>query len=344
MNLLDGGADGWFHGALGTSIEDGAVSPRRLTARQLALFDRSEGLRLRARCSAGTALALRTDSPFLELELDVLGGARTYLGLDLEVDGVRAGGVRLDPAGDTWAGRFELAGAGLRGVRLFLPVCRRVRIRRVGLAPGARVAPLPPPALKLLCLGDSITQGMDALSPACSYPAQLALLLGAELLNQGVGGHVFEPAAFDEELPFAADVVTVAYGTNDWSSGRDADGVRAVAGAYLAKVRRRYPEAMIAAVGPLWRANGAQVLAGGDLAAFSRAILAAAAEVDGIVAVDGSGLVPHQPWCFADGVHPNDLGAVHCAAHLYRALRLARGRALDAREAPTPASAASAPA
>ncbi|MBQ6947374.1 MAG: hypothetical protein IJN42_04925, partial [Clostridia bacterium] len=43
--------------------------------------------------------------------------------------------------------------------------------------------------LRILALGDSITQGSVSLHPSLTYVNQMALKLNAEVLNQGMGGY-----------------------------------------------------------------------------------------------------------------------------------------------------------
>ena len=82
-------------------------------------------------------------------------------------------------------------------------------------------------ALKVACVGDSITAGYALADPAHdAYPSQLARLLGDgyEVRNFGVsaatlmdaGNYPYrERPAHDEALAWRADVVVIALGTND---------------------------------------------------------------------------------------------------------------------------------
>ena len=68
---------------------------------------------------------------------------------------------------------------------------------------------------KIIFIGDSITQGYDAVFASQSYANKMAYMLDAEIVNQAIGGEIFRPAILDEKLPFAPDLITVAFGTND---------------------------------------------------------------------------------------------------------------------------------
>ncbi len=322
MNRLDELSDDFFHGALRVIREQHAVRFARMTPAQLAYFEQNQAWGIRARCAAGVTLELRTDSPYLDIRFAVLSSCRRFFGIDVEIDGIVSHAVRIEKGGGVYEGRlFDLPGRSSRSIRVHLPYTFEIRLEEVGLAEGALVEPLPARSLKLLTLGDSITQGMEARSPIASFPVQLARLLDAELLNQGVGGHVFDAKALDPQLPFEPGLVTVAYGTNDWGQ-KDAGRFRGDVREYLQKLRSMWPaeRTKIAVLSPLWRATGLEKKHGSDLLDFSRVILEEAAQIEGVLAIDGLTLVPNQPWYFADGTHPNDAGFLHYAINLYRAL------------------------
>ena len=91
----------------------------------------------------------------------------------------------------------------------------------------AAAHPLHGAALRLACVGDSITEGYALADKARdAYPAQLARLLGAdfEVRNFGVSGATLMDAgdypyrgrpAHDAALAWKPDLVVIALGTND---------------------------------------------------------------------------------------------------------------------------------
>jgi lysophospholipase L1-like esterase len=297
--------------------------PQRLVEQQLAYYAATREMwSIRSRCAAGIQLQVRTDSPWLELGFEGLGGARRYLGIDCEADGQCVASVRLEDFAGSFSQRLLDFGdlpPATRTLVVHLPCSLIVRLQRVEIADGATVEAVLPPSRRLLCLGDSITQGMHSVSPLSTYTTQLARLLDMELINQGIGGHRFDPDSLAAISGPAPALITVAYGTNDWRSGMDRDAIRKTATDYVTKLQQLYPDVPVVVVSPLWRSNCLERSASGlNLAEFSEAILEAASKIPGVRTVDGRTLVPHQELYFADGLHPVELGFMHYAANLYR--------------------------
>jgi len=326
MNLLQrADRHAFFKGIL--RIEDRGpegLELHRTTARQLARLDRlTPVFGVRGRCLAGIQLALRTDATQLELALTLHPGARRSFALAVTVDGVpRHPFCETEQPDGPLEVMVRLADADAprrpREVRLLFPPSRPAWLRRAVLDGATTAEPLPAKPRRLLCLGDSITQGMEALSPLAPYPTALAEAWNAELLNQGIGGHIFDAAYIDENLPFTPDLVTIAYGTNDWSRGLSPDAVRRAAAACLARIADLWPCARVALLTPFWRACQADTKAGGTLADIRAAIAAApsGAAAARCTVLAGETLIPNEARYFSDGTHPNDLGFGCCAAAL----------------------------
>ena len=67
-----------------------------------------------------------------------------------------------------------------------------VVLQEVSLADGSTLTPVRR-AKKLLCFGDSITHGYDAVYPSRSYTSRLSQMLGADAHNRAIGGDTFFP-------------------------------------------------------------------------------------------------------------------------------------------------------
>ncbi|MBD3241862.1 MAG: hypothetical protein GF331_14835, partial [Chitinivibrionales bacterium] len=222
MNLIDKDIVPFLHGAIETERLETGMLPLRMTAAQLARADREERFVARARSAAGMQIAFITDSPSVHLRMHIpaVNSIRhSRVTVDIECDGwVRQQSVAVSDGEQALFDAPVVNGGDerMRTVRLYLPYHRPVHIQAVEVARGARVEPLPRGPKRLLAIGDSITQGAYAGCAYTAYAVQLARLLDAELLNHGLGGHVFDEEILDEKLVYQPDLVTVAYGTNDW--------------------------------------------------------------------------------------------------------------------------------
>ena len=312
-----------IQGAVLFEGDAGLLRPYRCTRAQLNYFNKTnETWADRAHCSAGIHLAWETDATHISFDLVTGKQIRPWASLDVVCDGVLMPTRRVEPIPPTWHLRIDLPPCTTkRELRIYLPYTCETALAGVRLAGRARANPVPAAPHKLLCLGDSITQGVTATGAASSYPIQVGRRLQVDVLNQGIGGHIFDANSFDKDLPFEAHVVTIAYGTNDWAKGMSADTLAMNARTYIHAVRRRYPRIPLIVVTPLWRTNGAEQRDGGTLLEFSDALRKAVEGHEGVAVIDGNKLVAHREDRFSDGLHPNDTGFAEYAAGLIHELR-----------------------
>ena len=310
-------------GCIQTEPTSSGLILRRLTSKQLAHFKSlGEPSDIRARCAAGIMLCFDTDSPTLDLTGRILTGARTYAGFDVEVDGRVIEAHRIDTSPETRTLRlFDLPAGPTRRIVVTFPQSAIVELDALTLASGSKAAASASNRKRYLAIGDSITHGMDARGPSSAYAVQLARLLDMELLNVGVGGHIYDLEALDDDLPFKPDLVTIAYGTNDWSRGTSQAEIAATVKQYLTRLlESTAAAASVYVLTPIWRQNGDEAKPSGTLVEFSSAIATAASTFEAVRVVDGTTLVPHLPDLYADGVHPSDEGFLHYAINLGRAI------------------------
>lgn len=164
--------------------------------------------------------------------------------------------------------------------------------------------------------GDSITQGWSVSAPGLGWPSRVARELELDLVNLGFAGSA------RGELPAAlavagsqADVLTVAWGTNAWSSvPTDAAQIAQTMRLFLVALRQGLPDVPVLVVSPIVRPDaeetpnrfGATLV---DLReALEREVLRFAAERGDarLTLLSGRDLVPVEQ--LVDGVHPGDLG------------------------------------
>lgn len=294
--------------------------PLRFTEKQLAVYGREETRRIRSLSTAGICLDLLTDSPFLSFRYHSGSYTRNWLNFDVLVDGVWLESSGSCPIASEGTFHTTLPGGPIgqmRRVTIYLPQLAEVCLHSFEVADGARIEPAPACARRLLTLGGSITQGMDGRYPSCSYPVLLARQFDAELINQGVGGYIFQAESLDEELPYRPDVVTVAYGSCDWGRYEHIEQFRAACAEYLNKLTACFAESRIYVITPIWRADYQAPRHCGNFAEIGQTITEACSAHSQVKVIDGMGLVPHQVRFFGDGyMHPSDEGHLHYALNL----------------------------
>ncbi|MDO4488011.1 MAG: SGNH/GDSL hydrolase family protein [Eubacteriales bacterium] len=81
-------------------------------------------------------------------------------------------------------------------------------------------------------------------------------MLNAEILNQAIGGYWFEGASLDDELKsLKPDLITVAYGTNDYSLSETLEIFINGARGFMDRLTEIFPDTPVLAIMPIWRAD-----------------------------------------------------------------------------------------
>ncbi len=171
---------------------------------------------------------------------------------------------------------------------------------------------------KLICFGDSITQGFFAQNPTGNYVYRLAELLGFDALNQGVGGFVFSPDILLEAQTLAKpDLVTVAYGTNDWRYAENYTSFITDIKAFFVRLNELYYDIPIFVITPIWRSDINEITNIGSFKQVAEVISSEASCYKNITVIDGLTLIPHEKRYFADKwLHPNEEGFSLMASRL----------------------------
>lgn len=267
----------FFHGAVDAVSEGGGwVRPVRFAPAQLRALASVRawhpGLyKQMASCTSGVTLEFATDATrvLIEVRMDdfprgsaaVLADVERHAGapsgphdgVSADVDGRHlplvlpdeGNLVELyleDPDAAPEQGLVRLPGMGVpHAVRVWLPCLAPCAVREI-VADGTYIEPVAPRE-QLLVLGDSISQGFVAKDPGLSWPARLANHLNLELVNQGVGGQVFQPGSLAGLAPHvrpAAIIVELGenYRYEPCSASRTEREVRA----FLYEVSETWPE------------------------------------------------------------------------------------------------------
>ncbi len=197
-------------------------------------------------------------------------------------------------------------------------------------------SPAPVTALRVACVGDSITFGFGSPQP---YPSILSDLLGRpfKVSNFGVSGATIlgggsgafrGKAAYAEALAFNPDIVVIELGTND--SDRSLD---AALQAQFVSDYKDFVAAFARNAGALGRPKP-RIFACTPPASYptdalrnrvNRAIIAPlieqAARESGVPTIDLFTPLSNQPRLFPDGVHPHLEGARKIAAVVAKAIK-----------------------
>ena len=310
-------------------MEDG-VRLYRFTEEQEEIYKQTNlNFYNKSLATAGMKLYFETDSCSLFMRVNVTqGSSREYFSIEVKVNDKPVGyldnysdvalpqdytKIKL-PQGE-FSKMFSL-GEGSKKVCVYLPWSVAVEIKELSLEEDAFIKPNKP-AKKLLAFGDSITQGYDALRPSRRYAARLAEALNAEEINKGIGGERFFPALAESRDDLEPDYITVAYGTNDWSSSKEED-FKNRCQAFFAAISKNYPNAQIFAITPIWRKDCVGTRAFGGFSRVAEDIENIVSCFKNIKCVHGFEFVPQDENYFADlMLHPNDSGFDHYFLNLY---------------------------
>lgn len=314
MKLNNSQVETILHNAFHYSFEDnGRLHVCRFSPQQMDTYaaDEKRDWTLKTHSSASVTFDFITDSDYISLKFDLFpGSSQKYSSIDLYVDGVFYNSRFMEDQSFKLAG-FQLP-EGEHRVTVYFPWSAETVFYEVHLSDGATVIPVEK-RCRILCLGDSITQGYIAKCTSLSYVNQMARALDAEVFNQGIGGYYFNEATIDESiLDVKPDIITVAYGTNDYSRRETAEEYKAHASRYIEKLQKLFPDAAIVGILPIFRDDlnyHARRLYRTYTLDDARSILRECYEAlpNGYV-VEETG-IPHLSQFFAaDLLHPNDFG------------------------------------
>ena len=295
-------------GAVRFEETDKGLCPRRFNERQPLPY--CERYASHTRASAAVRLEFITDSDTFELSyFSRTVSSQYFCFFDVFVDDAPAKHFGHDNVDEVASALRVALPEGEHKVTVYFPNLFETVIQSVQIDDGASLTPVKRP-LRYFAFGDSITQGYDAMHPSLSYANQIADKLNAEITNFGIGGEFFIPDLIDFDADTVEpDIITVAYGTNNWSKIPREQTV-ADANEFYARVRAAFPHAKIFAITPIWRADTERVTDVGALPdSITDIVTAAGAAQAGVTVIRGWELIPHIRDIFSDGyLHPNDMG------------------------------------
>ena len=264
------------------------------------------------RCMATTAktIEMKTDAQKISFEYKFLwkGSEDSF---ELMIDGLI---TKIDYVKDVKEeGKLEWQlPAGMKNVVIYLPADATILIRNFEIDSKAE---RPVKNEKVLWLGDSITQGFGPLRSAQTYVSVANRLLNYDIINQGIGGYVYDKKSLLKMPDYTPDKIIVALGTNQYGS----ETMKDVEEYYESLMKVYGNEIPVLCISPLWRGDKPE-----DSAIFQRFcdnIKKIAGSYKNVKVVDGFKLVPHLSEYYLDNLHPNCLGTETYGRNLVEEIR-----------------------
>ena len=308
-------------GAVRIEEIDNDIHFYRFTKQQEELYkNRSNDFYIKTFATSGIQIRFHTNSQTLFLRTEITcRSSRTYFAFDVFVNGVKID--TLDNFSDIdipqnyttlklsqgeFSKKFNL-GVGDKEVCVYFPWSVSAVVKELTLDDDSFIKPSKP-SKKMLCFGDSITHGYDALYSSNKYITQLAKVLDAEEYNKAIGGEIFFPELAATKEDFEPDYITVAYGTNDWNRCTKEEFTHNCK-EFLYNLNNNYPNSKIFVLTPIWRKDMNESRAFGEFKSVAEVIQNQAAKFDNVSVIQGFEFVPQNENLFADlRLHPNDKG------------------------------------
>ena len=167
---------------------------------------------------------------------------------------------------------------------------------------------------KVLWIGDSITQGYGPLRSAYTYVSVANRLLNYDIVNQGIGGYVYDKNTMVPMDGYKPDKIIIAMGTNQCFS----ETMEAVE-QYYESLKNVYGDTPVLCISPIWRGDHPDRF--DDFVRFCTNVKKIAGQYPNVKVVDGFSLVPHLNEYYMDKLHPNCLGMDLYGRNLAEAIR-----------------------
>lgn len=320
--------DGMSFSSIGNILVAGEVLQRLIRACScLAVDGVNEPARSALRINAPTEAALQAfrDAASAEQMQDVLED--THFGVDLDLyrslttDGRTAVCEELLKCDRSIASNYMIADI----------LINNITTKTIGDREALDWAEVP--FKTYVSVGDSITQGCMAVNERTdSWVAQLGELISAAQgedvtqINRGIGGtkmstaHQHYPAAKDTVqqyiVPLNPDLITIAYGINDFHAGTTLDTFIKDYRVYLQELVDFCPNAVVIVCGLCCKGNDQD---GMQVRQWNNAIREMVEEF-GLIYCETYDDMYGVNWLLADGLHPNNAGYRLMASTVFRTL------------------------
>lgn len=287
-----------YYGALYfKETEDRFLQSFQYTKEQMEYFEKVSEFWYE-RCFAGSAKTLEfsTEASHFSFDYKIIW-AGSEDSVELVVDGLVSKIFYVKDLNAEGRLDFEMP-EGKKDVIVYLPADATVWIRNFEIDGAVMPAKK---GDKVLWMGDSITQGYGPLRSAHTYVSVANRLLNYDILNQGIGGYVYDKNVLTDMDGYRPDKIIISMGTNQFGSPTMQDVEE-----YYERLKEVYGDTPVLCITPIWRGD----VPGGEptLVKFCKNIKTICEKYDNITVVEGFKLVPHLSEYFLDDLHPNALG------------------------------------
>lgn len=295
-------------GALFIEESDGFYSFSRFTPAQVDVYKRNLDFYMKTKATAGIRFDFCTNSDSFSFEYMVKrGSSRSFCYFDIYIDNVLCHHIGKDEINDNIdIVHIKLKKDTIKRITVYFPCLSAVYLKNVSLEDEASIVSVDNKE-RFLFYGDSITQGYDAYFPSLVYAMRVSNAFNADCINQGIGAEVFDHETLDLDIPFDPTKVFIAYGTNDWSHGRES--IYRDAEAYLKKIVCIHKDKDIYLITPIYRLDNMMLEKSiGNFYTMSRR-LKEIAERYCINVIEGTDISVPSNKAFSDNwLHPNEIG------------------------------------
>ena len=291
----------FYYGAYSfRETEDGYLQAFQYCDEQMKYFERTDDFWY-DRCMASSAKTIEMVTEATKVSFDYkmiwIGSEDSF---ELSIDGLIQKIVYVRDMKETGHMEWDLP-AGSKQVVIYLPADATVLLKNFEINAEAKK---PDKKERVLWLGDSITQGYGPLRSAQTYVSVANRILHYDLINQGIGGYIYDKNSLMPMPGYTPEKIIVALGTNNpHDPAKTADITE-----YYDTLTAVYgSEIPVLCISPIWRGD---IPADYDsFVAYCDMIKKIAGSYQNVTVVDGFTLVPHLSEYYLDDLHPNLLGA-----------------------------------
>lgn len=301
MKISNRSLEKHIYGAYRTEYEKGYMSFCHYTEEQIEYFEKvSDFWWVRANYTHSVTIEVITDATEISFDYKMWERYDACDTMEVYVDGLCYGIKYLKDMPDKGRVSFDLP-TGQKTVIVYFPIDRKVWIKGFELN-GSVCKKVKRKKGKILWMGDSITQGFGTFRIGETYVNVANRELGYDVINQGIGGYLFDERALTPMPVCTFDKIIIAFGTNQFLNADFDEEVKK----YFTKLHQLYPSVPTFVLTPIWRRGDEQMQA--KLEEAREKICAVCAQYPNIKTVDGKTLISPLEEYFYDGLHPNALG------------------------------------